>query len=147
MRLCVTARFSKVFGVVLTLGMAGALCLRLTPAARAGEFVSPREASRAVVLRNLETTSRGAVTGVIANQSPTTVEDVRLLIRHTWFWKDEKHPGEKSPGRAEYYTVAGEITPGGEQPFSYSPNPPLPQRADGHFETSVEIVSFGQTDP
>jgi hypothetical protein len=86
----------------------------------------------------------GLVTGTLFNTSRTPVRNVELLIRHTWFWSNERHPGDDSPGRADVYVVRGEIPARGELPFTYQVSPPLPQRADGHFKTTVEIVGFAQ---
>ena len=51
---------------------------------------------------------------------------------------------EESPGRTAVYTVPGEIPPGGQLPFTYRPDTPLPQRTDGRFETSVSVVGLEQ---
>jgi hypothetical protein len=97
----------------------------------------------AVVVRDV-TTRDGVVSGVLLNRSLGRVRDVRLLIRHTWLWEDELHPGDDSPSRAGYDTVSDEIAPGGQVQFTYRPVPPLPERDDGRFETSVEVVGYTQ---
>ena len=84
----------------------------------------------------------GTVSAVLVNRSQHVIKDVKLLIRHGWLWKNERHPGADSPGRAEYYVVHGQIPPGGSMPFTYRIDPPLPQRSDGRFSSSVEVVSF-----
>ena len=89
-------------------------------------------------------TALGAGTS-IADEQPSrmvTVRDVRLLFHHTWLWADEFHPGEDSPGRADYYTVRNELPPGGTVEFSYRPEPPLPDRGDRRFETTVDVVGW-----
>jgi hypothetical protein len=86
----------------------------------------------------------GLVTGSLFNTSRTPVRNVELLVRHTWFWNNERHPGDDSPGRADVYDVPGEIPPRQQMPFTYHVSPPLLQRPDGHFETTVEIVGFAQ---
>ena len=86
----------------------------------------------------------GVVTGTVLNTSGAPVRNIELLIRHTWFWNNERHPGSDSPGRADVYVVRGEIPARGELPFTYQVSPPLPPRADGHFKTTVEIVGFAQ---
>jgi hypothetical protein len=96
-------------------------------------------AQDAVVVRNVIVTD-GVVSGDLANTSHHLVRDVRLLVRHTWVWANERSPGEDSPGRSAYTTVHEDISPGGSLPFTVRPNPPLPVRSDGRFETSVEVV-------
>lgn len=86
----------------------------------------------------------GLVTGTLVNTSRAPVRNVELLIRHTWFWNNERHPGDDSPGRTDVYDVRGEIPPRQQMPFTYQVSPPLPQRFDGHFETTVEVVGFAQ---
>jgi len=85
----------------------------------------------------------GVVSGMVVNNSARVVRDVKLLIHNAWLWKDERHPGPVSPGNAEFYTVSGEIQPGGSLPFTYR-LPPLPRRTDGHFVTSANVVEFTQ---
>jgi hypothetical protein len=104
-------------------------------------LASTEEAAATVVARNLDVRG-GVVSGVLVNNSRRLLRDVRLLVRHTWLWKDERAPRRDNPGRSEYYTVAGDLPAGGTLPFRYQPAPPLPARADGHFETSVEVVGF-----
>jgi hypothetical protein len=84
----------------------------------------------------------GTVTGTLVNKSTRVIQDIKLLVRHGWIWKNERHPGEDSPGRADYYVVAGPIPAGGSLPFKYEISPPLPRRSDGHFKAGVEVVSF-----
>jgi hypothetical protein len=88
------------------------------------------------------TTRHGVVSGVLVNGSRKLLRDVRLLIHHDWLWKDEKHPGEDSPGRVDYYTVRSDLGPGKSLDFTYRTEPPLPDRDDGHFETAVEVVGW-----
>ena len=85
----------------------------------------------------------GIVSGVLINKSGRAVRNVQLLIRHTWFWNDERHPGDDNPGRADYFTVADEIPPAGMAPFTFRSDP-LPHRSDGRFGTAAEVVGFTQ---
>ncbi|MBI3785600.1 MAG: hypothetical protein HY270_19580 [Deltaproteobacteria bacterium] len=64
------------------------------------------------------------------------------MIRHAWLWKNERHPGSDNPGRTDRYVVPGEVPAGGTLPFSYTIEPPLPNRSDGHFVTTVELVGL-----
>jgi hypothetical protein len=88
------------------------------------------------------------VSGVLVNLSSKPVRSIRVRIDQAWLWKNERHPGENkdNPGRSQFYTVPGEIPPGGRLPFTYRPDTPLPQRSDGRFETSVSVVSLEQID-
>jgi len=98
--------------------------------------------SASVALRDVAVNG-GDVSGVLVNTSGgKDVRDVELLIRYDWLWKNEFRPGEDNPGRAVYYTVPGEIPPGGQTTFTYRADPPLPARSDGRFNTSVEVVGF-----
>jgi len=117
--------------------------LLLVPPAKAASqtIVSGGDASRLVGLIEVKVND-GTVSGVLLNKSPHPIREVELLIDHAWLWSDERHPGEDNPGRSEYYTVHGEIPPSGSVQFTYHPSPPLPHRADGHFETSVQIVGL-----
>jgi hypothetical protein len=89
----------------------------------------------------------GRVTGSIRNVSGDTVHAVTLLIQHSWYWKDEYHPGPASenPGRSEYHTISQAIHPGQSIEFSYAPRVPLPNRDDGHFTTTVSIQDYTAT--
>lgn len=119
--------------------MLGAACAVAAVAAEAP--LSPQQVAQVVALTDLSV-ENGTVSGLLVNKSPHVVRDVRLLIRHAWVWKNERHPGADSPGTAEYYTVRGALSPGGTLRFTHAPSPPLPERSDGHFETSAEIVGF-----
>jgi hypothetical protein len=109
--------------------------------AMAEDTVSPQQAAQVVTVTGLNVRN-GAVTGTLANGSPHEIRDVRLLIRHAWVWKDERHPGTDNPGTSEYYTAPGTIAPGQSLRFTHAPSPPLPERSDGHFDTSVQVVGF-----
>jgi hypothetical protein len=82
------------------------------------------------------------VTGTIVNTTDRRLQDVRLVIRHLWLWNNEMHPGDDDPSRADYYTVPGEIPPGGQVPFTYRMDRPLPSRSGGHFETQAQVASL-----
>ena len=102
------------------------------------KLIAAEQPSKVIVVRDVGS-QRGIVKGVLENHSRKRLRDVRLIFHHTWFWKDEKHPGDDSPGRVDYYTVRSELPPSGEVEFTYRPEPPLPDRDDGHFETTVEV--------
>jgi len=102
---------------------------------------SQQEAARSLSVRDVRIQG-DAVSGVLANESSTAVRDVGLLVRYTWFWNNERHPGGKNPGRAGLYKVNGPIAPGASVPFTYRSSEPLPARSDGRFNPVVEVVSF-----
>jgi hypothetical protein len=103
---------------------------------------SGERAAAKVAVRQLQVGPGGRVSGVLENTSIRALRDVRLLVRHTWLWSKERAPQRDNPGRAVYYVVPDEIPPDGSVAFTYKPDPPLPIRSDGHFETSVEVVGF-----
>ncbi|HVM95986.1 MAG TPA: hypothetical protein VMT89_06335, partial [Candidatus Acidoferrales bacterium] len=108
----------------------------------AKDVVAPDVASKAVDVSQTNVAADGTVCGSIANHSDHPVRDIQLVVRHQWLWNNERHPGKNYPGRAETINVADEIAPGAEAPFNYCAGKPLPQRSDGHFKTSVEVVGF-----
>jgi hypothetical protein len=111
-------------------------------AAGPDKMVSDDGPDRIVVVRDVTTTPRGGVSGVLVNHSHKQLRDIRLLIHHTWLWKKEMKPGDDSPGRVDYYTVRSELPPEGEIELKYRPEPPLPDRDDGHFDTTVEVAGW-----
>lgn len=84
------------------------------------------------------------VSAVLLNVSSKRLHGVRVRIDHAWQWTDERHPADQNPGRSTVYDVPGDIPPGGRSSFTYRPDVPLPQRGDGHFETSVSVVGLEQ---
>ena len=124
-------------------GFAGALLAAsmVTRGVAAEPPLSPQEAAQVVAVSDLSVHD-GKVFGTLQNKTGRVVRDVRLLIRHAWVWKNERHPGSDNPGRADYFIVHTPIPAGESVPFAHTPTPPLPQRSDGHFNTSVEVVGF-----
>jgi len=86
----------------------------------------------------------GDVTGVIENNSKADVRDVQVLVRYTWLWNNEFHPGPESqnPGRAYFYTVHGSIPAGTIEEFSFEPPKPLAHRTDGRFDPMAQVAGF-----
>jgi hypothetical protein len=127
---------------------AAAVLVTLLLVATAAHAVAPDKIiaddgpDRIVVVRDVTTTPRGFVSGVLVNHSHKQLRDVRLLIHHNWLWKNEMKPGDDSPGRVDYYTVHSQLPPEGEVELKYRPEPPLPDREDGHFATTVEVVGW-----
>lgn len=121
---------------------AAVLLLGVQSALAAGQpaIISSAAARREVMVKDVRSHD-GIVSGVVVNSSAVPIRDVRLLIDQTFLWKDEWHPGTSNPGRATFYTVQGEIAPGGSRPFSYR-GQPLPHRTDGHFDVNVKVDQF-----
>ena len=129
-------------GTALSLLLVSALSVRAQASCPSCPcLASGDQVARTVTVRDLKVQG-GSVSGVIENKSPRQLRDVKLMIRHTWHWKNERHPGTDNPGRAEDYTVSGDVASGGSLPFTYQLDQPLPQRTDGHFVTSADIVSY-----
>ena len=119
----------------------GLLALGSPAVAGSDQVSSGHEAEATAVIRDVH--SKGdTITGTIVNNSHRPLREVRLLIRHGWLWKNERHPGTDNPGRTDRYVVPGEVPAGGSLPFTYVLDPPLPDRQDGHFVTTVELVGF-----
>jgi hypothetical protein len=108
-------------------------------------MVAPDKLQKMVEVRDVRVQS-DEVSGVLVNLSSNPVRNVQVRIDRSWLWKNERHPGADTdnPGRSVFYTVPGEIAPGGRLPFTYRPDSALPQRSDGSFETSVSVVGLEQ---
>lgn len=91
-----------------------------------------------------EVTRHGdAVTGKIVNRGDAEIRDIRLLIAMPFLWGNEVKPGDESPGRSSVLTVAGPVAPRGTLAFEFTPNPPLPNRTDGHFaDPQARILGY-----
>ncbi len=132
-------RFSVGFAVASLSVCALSAYPALAGAKTSGSIQSP--AAEDVVVRDVNAQG-DRLSAVVVNRSGWTVRDVRLLIRHTWLWNNERHPGADSPGRASFYTMSETIPPGASAPFEYRSVDPSPPRPDGHFETEVEVVGY-----
>ena len=82
----------------------------------------------------------GGIDAVLENRSSHVLDDVVVVVRYDWLWRDDLNPGEHNPGWVEYVTVDQRLMPGERVPFVYTPRSPLPQRDDGWFAPSAEIV-------
>lgn len=107
---------------------------------------SHEEATRVVTVGEYKVLD-GEVSGEVWNRSPHLLRDVQLLIRYTWLWDDERHPGKTDPGTSTYYTLPKEIAPGARLPFTFSPIPPLSKVDAGRFQTTVSIAGYTQVIP
>ena len=111
--------------------------------ATAMETVVPSsEVAQTIVINDLAVQD-GSVSGTVVNKSSATVQDVELLIRQMWLWNDEFHPGTDSPGRALSFTLRQHVAPHASAAFAFQ-TPPLPQRSDGRFVTTVEVTRFSE---
>jgi hypothetical protein len=128
-----------------------ALCLGVVTTvwpqlARSQNVRSADEISRVLAIEKLSIQD-GAVSGEVHNLSARTVRDVQLLVRHTWLWNDEYHPGAMDPGTSAFQTLQQEIPPGGTARFNFTPSTPLAKAAGGRFVTTVRIAGFTEVIP
>ena len=86
----------------------------------------------------------GEVSGELVNRSPLGVYGVELQVLYSWRWNNDFHPGRDDPGRAEYFKIDREISPGQRVPFVHQPSPPLPVRKDGTFDITIKVISFSK---
>lgn len=105
------------------------------------EITTAGQVADAIAIEDLAVRD-GAVTGTLVNQTGRMIREVKLLVRYTWLWNNERAPQRDNPGRSYYTTVTGEIPPHGKLAFAYRPDPPLAKRTDGRFQPSVQVVGF-----
>jgi hypothetical protein len=86
----------------------------------------------------------GDVSGELVNRSTQGVYGVDLQVLYSWRWNNDFHPGRDDPGRAEYFRIEKEISPGQRVPFVHKPSPPLPARKDGTFDISIKVIGFSR---
>lgn len=103
------------------------------------------EAARTVVITDLRV-GDDLVSGTVVNKSAASLREVRVLLRQAWQWTDEHHPGADSPGQTTPFTLALTVAPNASAPFTLTP-PRLPQRTDGRFVTTMEVVGFSEVGP
>ena len=130
----------RIFGALL-----GILSLPLSGAAAMAVLVAPSETVQTVVINDL-TVRDGSVSGIVVNKSSATVRGVELLLRQTWLWNNERHPGTDSPGRTLPFTFAGDVAPNASAPFTFQ-TPPLAPRSDGRFVTTMDVTGFTEVGP
>jgi hypothetical protein len=106
-----------------------------------GDVLSSQEVSRALSFEKLDV-KPSKISGVIANKTPHTIQDVQLMIQYHWLWKDERNPGEHSPGRTVIIPLNEQLEPGESHSFSYTPPFSLPSRNDGYFMPEVDVAGF-----
>ena len=134
----------SIFGAllgILILPLHGATAAAPPPEA----VVLPPEAARTIVINDL-TVHDGSVSGTVVNKSSATLHGVELSLRQVWFWTDERHPGTDSPGRTLPFTLGGEVAPNASAPFTFQ-TPPLNQRSDGRFVSTMDVTGFTEVGP
>jgi hypothetical protein len=129
-----------IFGTLL-----GVLALPLHSATAKSNVVPSSEAGQTIVINDL-TMHEGSVSGTIVNKSSATVRGVEVLLRQTWLWNNERHPGTDSPGRTLPFTLSGDVAPNASAPFTFQ-TPPLAQRSDGRFVTTMDVTGFTEVGP
>jgi hypothetical protein len=129
-----------IFGALL-----GILTLPLFGAPARAAVVPSSEAAQTLVINDL-TLKDGSVSGTVVNKSPATLRGVELLLRQVWQWTDERHPGADSPGRTLPFTLRGDVAPNASAPFTFQ-TPPLDQRSDGRFVTTMDVIGFTEVGP
>jgi hypothetical protein len=112
----------------------------VTSAAQSVQIVEAR-AAEPITLQNVELEG-DVISGEVVNHAKHAVRDVNVLIRHAFVWRNEFRPGNDDPSRAEYYTVAGEISAGSSKHFSIHLAEPLPTRRDGSFVTRAQVAGY-----
>src|SRR5450756_2351009 len=124
-----------IFGAML-----GILSLPLHGVTATAAGAPASDAAQTIVINDLRV-QEGSVSGTIVNKSSATLRGVKLLLRQVWQWKDERHPGTDSPGRALPFTLSGDVAPNASAPFTFQ-IPPLEQRSDGRFVTTMDVTGF-----
>jgi hypothetical protein len=108
----------------------------------AAAIVASSQASQEVIIENV-TASDSSVGGTVVNNSSKTFRNVVLLIRQDWLWNDERNPGPDSPGRTLSFILRQDIAPHASASFALQ-TPPLAERPDGRFVTTVEVTDFSE---
>jgi hypothetical protein len=110
------------------------------------QVVPPDELSQKLAVRDVRVND-GEVTGTVVNNSSRPLRDLKLLVDYAWLWRNERHPGTDSPGRAFWTTIPGELRPGESRDFHFRPDTPLAQRSDGRFAPSVKVSEVTELVP
>ena len=103
--------------------------------------LAPQEAAAIVRVQDSKATP-ALVSGVIVNNTGHIIRDIEVLIEYHWLWANEFKPGPESPGRVVSFKIDKELAPGQSTAFRYTPDPPLSQRDDGHYDLEVTVASF-----
>ncbi len=123
----------------------GLLALPRQDAATAETVATSPEVAQTIRIDDL-IVKDDSVSGTVVNKSSATLREVELRLRQVWHWQDERHPGDDDPGRALPFALAADVAPNGSVPFTFE-IPRLPQRSDGHFVTTIDVVGFSEVRP
>ncbi len=139
-------RTGLLVGIALAIGgIASPILGQSAPVNQAAPVINSGNTTRQKVrLDEVDFSDSGTVSGVVVNKTAAVLRDVRLLVRYDWRWRNERSPGENSPARSAYFTITTDVPALGTLPFRFSPNPPLPIRADGHYAPSIEVARYTQ---
>jgi len=131
--------------IIVVGALLGFIGMPLHGAPAAAAVVSSADAAHTIFINAL-TVSESTVSGTVVNTSPATVHGVEVLLRQAWQWNNERHPGTDNPGRTLHFTLAGDVAPHASAPFTLQ-IPPLPQRSDGRFVTTMDVTGFTEVGP
>jgi hypothetical protein len=137
------------FATILAVGLAAVVSSRamaVEPQIAEEQVVPQNRLARDVAVRNVEV-DESSVSGTVVNNTDKVLRNVQLMIRRSWLWDDEFHPGSNDPSRTEYYTVPQDVPPGGQVPFTYRSDSPVLDDRGGHFVTDVKVASVVQFAP
>jgi hypothetical protein len=118
----------------------GILLLPLHVVGAEDAVLSDPEVTLAIVIEDLQV-ANGTVSGTVVNNSDAIIRGVGLLLRQTWHWTDERHPGPDSPGRSTPFTLTEDVPPHGRTPFRFE-TPALGERPGGRFVTTMDVTGF-----
>ena len=130
----------SIYGALL-----GVLSLTLPGTIALAASEPPADAARTIVIKDL-IVQEGSVSGTVVNKSSATLRGVEMMLRQDWQWSNERHPGAESPGRSLPFSLGGDVAPNASAPFTFQ-TPRLPQRSDGRFVTTMDVVSFSEVGP
>lgn len=107
------------------------------------ELVAPEVVDGAVLVRSVRVEGDTA-TVRLENKTRKEVRDIRLLVEHTFQWRDEFRPGAESPGYSETFQIPEAIPPGQTATVVLRSGESRPSREDGSFQTNVRVLGFTQ---
>ncbi|HZR85086.1 MAG TPA: hypothetical protein VFD92_28580 [Candidatus Binatia bacterium] len=123
--------------------VAATLCAGLPGRALADDFmVATDSAGSPLAVRDCRMSSSELRCRVV-NQSTSELRDVQLAVRRDYRWTHEFKPGSDNPGWSAIVSLREPIPPGGSVTFTY-PGSFEQSRADGTFQTSVDVMSYTQ---
>lgn len=118
--------------------MVGLLAIGAVQLDRPGGAVAGEYLSKVVAVRDVRSDG-SVVSGQLVNVGTNRIVSVDLLVVDEFYWNNERHPGPESPSRATTQTIAADIPPHGSARFSVVLGV-RPERHDGRFETTVDVI-------